>query len=246
MPRDRVQLDSPGSEAEADDTVSATFGAAFAAFLKPLKEDVDSNESTAIASFLREAHNLNSQRAIMEAFIGPVIAHLGKNLLSDLWDGDVDDMTVDEVKSMNVSLLRRFLRAKNSAVYAADARRRAATNVKMAAVLADAIGGSFVVDLYQRHGVPIATPLLDSLECLVPKGHFRQDNFRRAFLRSGNRYLPDDKAAHTAFRLEELLATLLARSGKVKAWVEQASQELLTWREEHAAELRNSLISEQR
>ena len=95
--------------------------------LKPLKEDVDANESTAIASFLREAHNLNSQRAIMEAFVGPVIAHLGKNLLSDLWDGDVDDMTVDEVKAMNVSLLRRFLRAKNSAVYAADARRRAAT-----------------------------------------------------------------------------------------------------------------------
>ena len=93
----------------------------------------------------------------MEAFVGPVIAHLGKNLLSDLWDGDVDSMTVDEVKAMNVSLLRRFLRAKNSAVYAADARRRAATNVKMAAVLADAIGGSFVVDLYQRHGIPIAT-----------------------------------------------------------------------------------------
>ena len=43
------------------------------------------------------------------------VAYLGKNLLSDLWDGDVDDMTVDEVKAMNVSLLRRFLRAKNSA-----------------------------------------------------------------------------------------------------------------------------------
>ena len=57
--------------------------------------------------------------------VGGVVGHLGKNLLSDLWDGDVDDMTVDEVKAMNVSLLRRFLRAKNSAVYAADARRRA-------------------------------------------------------------------------------------------------------------------------
>ena len=118
MSRNRVQADSPGSESETEDTVSATFGAAFSAFLKPLKEDVDANESTAIASFLREAHNLNSQRAIMEAFVGPVIAHLGKNLLSDLWDGDVDDMTVDEVKAMNVSLLRRFLRAKNSAVRA--------------------------------------------------------------------------------------------------------------------------------
>ena len=108
MSRNRVQADSPGSESETEDTVSATFGAAFSAFLKPLKEDVDANESTAIASFLREAHNLNSQRAIMEAFVGPVIAHLGKNLLSDLWDGDVDDMTVDEVKAMNVSLLRRW------------------------------------------------------------------------------------------------------------------------------------------
>ena len=67
MSRNRVQADSPGSESETEDTVSATFGAAFSAFLKPLKEDVDASESTAIASFLREAHNLNSQRAIMEA-----------------------------------------------------------------------------------------------------------------------------------------------------------------------------------
>ena len=43
MPRTRVQADSPGSESETDDTVNATFGAAFTAFLKPLKEDVDAN-----------------------------------------------------------------------------------------------------------------------------------------------------------------------------------------------------------
>ena len=151
--------------------LAGQFSSALELLLKPVKRDLDSNEKVFVASFIKLADGLASAQANLVAFVQPVHNMLGYKLLNDL-TASVDTLSTDELHSLTVDMLRRYVRAADKAeAYACDQRKKAASNVKLSAALAEAVAQSYCVDLISRAGLAVQTPLLDHLVALVPNFH---------------------------------------------------------------------------